>query len=449
MIKELQIRPFARPLLVWIAGIMLQTVFSCCTYFWVLLLLPVIILTTAGLVLRGQEHFCYETRWLWGVVFLSLLLFLSIQKTAYSQFEALSEHPASLLSRWAREEQQRLLEPIAKLNLTDEEKSVLATITVGYRQAMSREVRNRFSATGVAHILAVSGFHVAIVCGFLSFLFSFLPRNGCCRWIRYISLLVLLWGFAAITGLVASSVRAALMLTMYLMGRMLDRRAERYNILAASAFCMLVYEPLYLFDIGFQLSYLAVLSILYFQPRLQDPAPANLHQERVLSILYFQPRLQALIKVHNPFLRTPWGWVTVTLSAQAGTTFLCLYYFGQFSTVFLLTNLPLTFLATLLIPASLVYMFLPEWIPGYGWLQVGVEWLAHGLLWVVDAFSRVPGAVFSFRFDFPAMLVAYGMLLAILLYGHTGRSRYLLVILFLLLIILLVRVIEDLKLCGI
>ena len=231
MIKELQIRPFARPLLVWIAGIMLQTVFSCCTYSWVLLLLPVIILTTAGLVLRGQEHFCYETRWLWGVVFLSLLLFLSIQKTAYSQFEALSEHPASLLSRWAREEQQRLLEPIAKLNLTDEEKSVLATITVGYRQAMSREVRNRFSATGVAHILAVSGFHVAIVCGFLSFLFSFLPRNGCCRWIRYISLLVLLWGFAAITGLAVSSVRAALMLTMYLTGGVLDRRAERYNIL--------------------------------------------------------------------------------------------------------------------------------------------------------------------------------------------------------------------------
>ena len=222
MIKELQIRPFARPLLVWIAGIMLQTVFSCCTYSWVLLLLPVIILTTAGLVLRGQEHFCYETRWLWGVVFLSLLLFLSIQKTAYSQFEALSEHPASLLSRWAREEQQRLLEPIAKLNLTDEEKSVLATITVGYRQAMSREVRNRFSATGVAHILAVSGFHVAIVCGFLSFLFSFLPRNGCCRWIRYISLLVLLWGFAAITGLAVSSVRAALMLTMYLTGGVLE-----------------------------------------------------------------------------------------------------------------------------------------------------------------------------------------------------------------------------------
>lgn len=82
---------------------------------------------------------------------------------------------ASLLSRWAREEQQRLLEPIAKLNLTDEEKSVLATITVGYRQAMSREVRNRFSATGVAHILAVSGFQWQSSVAFYLFFFLFSP----------------------------------------------------------------------------------------------------------------------------------------------------------------------------------------------------------------------------------------------------------------------------------
>ncbi|MFQ6928737.1 MAG: ComEC/Rec2 family competence protein [Parabacteroides merdae] len=285
-----------------------------------------------------------------------------------------------------------------------------------------------FFGYGVAHILAVSGFHVAIVCGFLSFLFSFLPRNGCCRWIRYISLLVLLWGFAAITGLAVSSVRAALMLTMYLTGGVLDRRAERYNILAASAFCMLVYEPLYLFDIGFQLSYLAVL-----------------------SILYFQPRLQALIKVHNPFLRTPWGGSRLLCRHRRARLFYVCIISGSFRLSFLLTNLPLTFLATFVDTGKFgFYMFLPEYgFLEYGWLQVGVEWLAHDLLWVVDAFSQVPGAVFSFRFDFPAMLVAYGMLLSILLYGHTGRSRYLLVILFLLLIILLVRVIEDLKQCGI
>ena len=426
MIKELQIRPFARPLLVWMAGIVLQTVFSCCTYSWVLLLLPVIALSTAGFARRGQEHFCYGTRWLWGAVFLSLLLFLSIQKTAYSQSESLSEHPVSSISRWAREEQQWLLEPIDKLNLTDEEKSVLSTITVGYRQAMNREVRNRFSATGVAHILAVSGFHVAIVCGFLSFLFSFLPRNGLGKWIRYLLTVSVLWAFVAVTGFAASAVRAGLMLTLFLTGLVLGKLTERYNILAASAFGMLVYEPLYLFDIGFQLSYLAVF-----------------------SILYFQPRLQRLMEIRNPFLLTPWRWITVTLSAQIGTTFLCLYYFGRFSTVFLLTNLPLTLLATLLVPVCLVWMLLPAGFPGAEWLQVVVEWLARRLLWIVDAFSRVRGAVFSFRFDFLTMLVAYGILLFTLLYGHTGRSRYLFMALSLLLIILLVRLIGNLKLCGI
>lgn len=426
MIKELQIRPFARPLLVWIAGVVLQTLFPVCGYSMVFLLFPFFVLILACCFLKGKEQFCYETRWLWGSVFLSLLLFLSIQKTAYSQSESLFEQSDSCFSRWGREEQLRLLEPIGRLNLTDEEKSVLATITVGYRQAMNRDVRTLFSVTGVAHILAVSGFHVAIVCGFLSFLLSFLPRNGFCKWCRYLLTIILLWSFIAVTGFAASAVRAGLMLTLFLTGGVLGRLTERYNILAASAFGMLVYEPLYLFDIGFQLSYLAVL-----------------------SILYFQPRLQRLIEIRNPFLLVPWRWITVTLSAQVGTTFLCLYYFGRFSTVFLLTNLPLTLLATWLVPICLLWMLLPAGFPGAEWMQVAVEYLTRCLFWFVDSFSRVPGAVFSFRFDFFTMLVAYGMLLSMLLYGRSGRSRYLFAALCLLLIMLLVRVIENLMLCGI
>ncbi|RHR61753.1 ComEC/Rec2 family competence protein [Parabacteroides sp. AF17-28] len=426
MIKELQIRPFSRPLLVWIAGIILQTAFPLYAYSVLFLLFPLLVLILSCFGTKERGVFCYETRWLWGAVFVSLLLFLSIQKTACSQVDLSFEHSESTLSRLAKEEQLRLLEPFGRLNLTDEEKSVLATITVGYREAMDRNVRQRFSVAGVAHILAVSGFHVAVVCGFLSFLLSFLPRSEPCRWVRYLLTVLLLWLFVAVTGLAASAVRAALMLTLFLTGGVLGRRAERYNILAASAFCMLVYEPLYLFDIGFQLSYLAVL-----------------------SILYFQPRLQRLMKVRNPLLRAPWQWITVTLAAQVGTVFLCLYYFGQFSTVFLLTNLPMTLLATLLIPMGLAWMLLPAGCPGYEWLQVGVEGLTHGLLRLVDSFSRVPGAVFSFRFDLFTMLVVYGMLLFVLLYGRSKRPAYLFAALALLLIILIVRLIGNLMLCGI
>lgn len=412
-------RPFVRPLLVWMAGIVLQAFLPLSSCSFLLLVLPLFLLFSSFVSAKGAEVFCYGTRWLWGAVFVVLLLFLSIQKTACSQHWEEGNYGMGIFSRFSEKAQGYLLRHFEDLDLREEEKSVLATVTIGCREAMDREVRKRFSATGVAHILAVSGFHVAVVCGFLSFLLSFLPRNEPCRWIRYVSTVLLLWVFATLTGLAASAVRSALMLTLYLTGNRLGRTVERYNVLAASAFCMLVYEPLYLFDIGFQLSYVAVL-----------------------SILYFQPRLQRLIKLRNPFLRIPWGWITVTLSAQAGTTFLCLYYFGQFSTVFLLTNLPLTLLATGLIPAGLLWMLLPAGCPGYAGLQRAVEGLTHGLFQVVDSFSRVPGAAFSFRFDLTATAAAYGILLSLLLYVHARRPVYLLIALSLLWIVPVIRLIS-------
>ncbi|WP_233552323.1 hypothetical protein [Parabacteroides sp. AF48-14] len=109
----------------------------------------------------------------------------------------------------------------------------------------------------------------------------------------------------------------------------------------------------------------------------------------------------------------------------------------------------MTLLATLLIPMGLAWMLLPAGCPGYEWLQAGVEGLTHGLLRLVDSFSRVPGAVFFFRFDLFTMLAAYGMLLLVLLYGRSKRPAYLFVALALLLIILIVRLIGNLMLCGI
>jgi len=303
----------------------------------------------------------------------------------------------------AKKLQQTLLIPVEKLSLSDTEKSVLSTITLGYRENMSREVRRQFSMTGVAHILAVSGFHVAIVCGFLSFLLSFLSVNNIGRWICYILTILLLWLFAALSGLAASAVRSAIMLTLYLTGRQLRRKTDGYNTLAASAFCMLVYDPFYLFDIGFQLSYLAVYSILYLQPKLKK-----------------------VIDVRNPVLAKPWDWITVTIAAQTGVSFLCLYYFGQFSLVFLLTNLPLTFIATLLIPLTLLWLILPAWFPWMEWLQQGIEILTRSMMWIVDSFSSMSGSTISFRFTFEVLILSYLFLVLLLLYHNKYHNRPLL-----------------------
>ncbi|BFK04161.1 hypothetical protein F090043F1_22890 [Parabacteroides goldsteinii] len=398
---------------------MLQAFFDCSVVSLLLIIISLLVVAFSYLIPKVEsESGNYELRWVWGAVFLSLLLSFSIQWTAYWQ-ERGDSSETSLLMELGGKGQERLLEPFERLNLSKEEKSVLTTITLGYRKEMDREVRKRFSVTGVAHLLAVSGFHVAVVCGFLSLLFSFLPKNSFYSWLRYLLTLCLLWSFVVITGLAASAVRAGLMLTLYLTGRVLRRMTDGYNTLAAAAFCMLVFNPLYLFDIGFQLSYLAVLSILYLQPRLQN-----------------------LIVVRNPVIAIPWGWITVTLAAQAGTTLLCLYYFRQFSLVFLCTNLPLTFLATFLIPAGLIWLLLPVGIPGYGLLQLFVEKLTHTLFWIVDAFSRVEEAVFYGRIDLLLTILGYGSIFSFLLFTKTKRPGVLFAGLLLLLFILFDLLIE-------
>lgn len=419
IIKEIQKRPFVRPLFIWITGILLQSIFNCSIISFLLIVIPTVFIAFAWLASGIDVAGCnYELRWIWGVVFLSLLLSFSIQRTAYWQGRR-GESDTSFLMEFAGGKQEYLLKPFDRLNLSKEEKSVLATITLGYRKDMSRDVRKRFSLTGVAHLLAVSGFHVAVVCGFLSLLFSFLPKSPFYRWLKYLLTLCLLWCFVVITGLAPSAVRAGLMLTLYLTGRVFRRTTDGYNTLAAAAFCMLAFNPLYLFDVGFQLSYLAVLSILFLQPRLQD-----------------------LIMVRNPIVAMPWGWITVTLAAQAGTTLLCLYYFGQFSLVFLCTNLPLTFLATFLIPAGLIWILLPAGIPGYGLLQLFVEKMTHTLFWIVDSFSRVTQVAFYTRIGLLVTVLGYGSILCFLLYLKTRRPGMLLAGLLLLLFIFFDLLIE-------
>lgn len=307
-----------------------------------------------------------------------------------------------------------LLQKYTRLNLSEQEQAVLSALTFGYTAGMSKDQKQRFSITGVSHILSVSGFHVAIVCGFISLLLSFLPEQKIVRYVRYLITNGLLWGFTAMTGFSTPAVRAALMITFYLTGQLFRRTTDGYNTMAASAFFMLVYNPFYLFDIGFELSYLAVFSILYLQPRFNK-----------------------ILTIRNPLFALLWGWITVTLAAQIGTTPLCMYSFGLFSTVFLFTNLPLTIIATFLIPVALVWVFLPPWIPGYTLLQQLTELLTHWLLVIVDKFSTLPAATFTFSFDWPEMLFCYGAGIFLLIYRRNKRPQVLLFCLFLVFILLL------------
>lgn len=309
----------------------------------------------------------------------------------------------------------KLLKRYETLRSTEEEKAVASAITLGYTNDMGKELRQRFSVTGVSHILSVSGFHVAIVCMFVSLLLAIFPvRYRGVRILKYLLTVAVLWLFAVLTGLSAPAVRAALMLTFFLSGSLLRRYTDGYNTLTASAFFMLVYNPLYLFDVGFQLSYIAVF-----------------------SILYLQPRLNSLIKVRNPLLAKPWSWITVTVAAQIGTLPLCLYVFGVFSLVFILTNVPLVVIATILIPVQLTWLVCMPYLPEGNFLQMLSEKLLHWMMLIINDFSSLSGASLSVEFDYTQMILCYGVMVFLLLYLEKRNPKLLLISLMLLLIILL------------
>jgi competence protein ComEC len=402
---ELSKRPFARPLLLWITGILLQVCFPL-QRLSIWLLVPVAAALVSSFFFSRKEAIPrYYTHRMWGALFSCVLLFMAIQATAYAE-QHLSDprKPAGRLQRQAAVVQLRMAQKLNSLRLSKDEKSILATITISYRQTLSRDMRRKFSAAGVAHILAVSGFHVGILYGFLSFLFSCFPRRNLFDRIKIPLILLLLWAFAFVAGLSISTVRATLMSSIYLLGQVFNRRAERYNSLAAAAFLLLVYNPFYLFDIGFELSFLAVLFIFWLMPSFSRWMP-----------------------VRNPLLAVPWNILLITTAAQIGTMFLCSYYFGTVSTVFLMSNLILSLLATVLIPLALLWMILPDGIAGSGILQWAIEQLTHWFTVSVERFGMAPGASLSLHFDFVTMVCAYVSLCSLMLYVRYRRTQMLIV----------------------
>ena len=396
MIEEIQKRPFVRPLFLWITGILCYAFLPASSLLYVLGVLSALVFLFLGFSWgQGHAELQYDSRWIWGAIVSVLIVCLAVEVCWYSDRRiALVNEPASSLDLLATKAQYSLVNTFDRLRLSDEEKSILATLTLGYKKAMSRETKRRFSLAGVSHILAVSGFHVAVICGFLSFFCSFMPRWGIGRWVRYIILVGSLWGFVFITGLAPSAVRAALMLSLYLTGRALRRVTDGYNTLAAAAFCMLAYNPYYLFDVGFQLSFSAVA-----------------------AIVLVQPKLYALWKVDNRFLRYLWGLMTVSMAAQLGTAPLVIFYFSRFSTHFLLTNLwVIPMVSLVLYSAVFLLMLTPLPFVQHLFARV-VEALVHVQNEVLRWIERLPGAaVDDIWLDIWGVLLVY-LFLGMAYYG--------------------------------
>ena len=233
---------------------------------------------------------------------------------------------------------QRFIEKL-RVNMHDTNAiAVASTLILGYKADLSSDVLQAYSKTGTIHVLSVSGAHVAVIYLLLNFALGFLSRFRYGKLLKALIIITLIWYYSMLTGFSPAVCRAAVMISMVVIGKAYSRYINMVKIMAISAFGLLLYNPLYIVDVGFQLSYLAVFGLIIFQPIV--------HQ---------------WLKVKNKLI-DKWLWtpVSVSIAAQVITFPLSAFYFHQFPVYFLATNLFIVIPTEIIMFSGIAYLLLPQ-----------------------------------------------------------------------------------------
>lgn len=229
----------------------------------------------------------------------------------------------------------RIVRNLEKANFNNEEMNVALALILGQQQDISSDIIQDYQYSGATHILSVSGLHVGFIMLFINFILKPIPNTRKGSLIKLISILLSLGAFAIISGLSPSVLRSVVMFSFLAIGNHLRRSGSIYHTLLVSMLLILLCEPYFLFDVGFQLSYLALFFIVWLQPLLKQ---------------IWTPK--------NKIQTTIWNALTVSFAAQIGTLPLCLYYFHQFPGLFFVTNILIIPILSFIMIAGIIVMIL-------------------------------------------------------------------------------------------
>ena len=298
--------------------------------------------------------------------------------------------------------QSRFSELFAANGLAGPEYSVITAVLLGNDDTMDSNLKSDYAAAGVTHILCVSGMHVGIIYMILSFLLKPLDYSRPLRFLKSLLLILVIWSYAAITGLAPSVQRSATMFTFVTVGGLMRRPVDIFHSLFASMFLLLLINPLLIFEIGFQMSYLAVFGIVIFQPRL-----VAFYATKTRIGKYF------------------WELICVSVAAQLATFPLSIYYFGQFPNYFLLSNLSVMSLSFVVIVTGVALLVLSWWpaVAGaVGWLLTREIRLMNGIILFI---RNLPFSITDqIYFTLPQTLLIYGTIVVCFLY-FVNKSKLL------------------------
>ena len=280
-------------------------------------------------------------------------------------------------------QRSRLLQRLESAGLTTDAYAVVAAMALGDKSALTHDLKDTYSRTGASHVLALSGLHLGIIYTLLSMLV--VGR----RWqtVTQVIMIISIWAFVFLVGMPTSVVRAAVMLTVYALLALGHRRRMSVNTLAFTAIAMLLVSPRALFDVGFQMSFMAVFCILLFVP------------------LFLRPVSARYLMTHR-LARWLLSMVAVSVAAQIGVAPLIAYYFGRFSCYFLLTNFIVIPAATAILYLTLATLLLPP-------LGIVLSWVVTGLNATLLYIAAMPGATIDGLHPSVGLTVSlYGVILA-------------------------------------
>ena len=287
----------------------------------------------------------------------------------------------------------------AGLTVAKKDAGVLTAMVSGDRSELSKPLRTRYAHGGIAHILAISGLHVGIIALLLNLLLGWMNRIYQLRVCKTALIVVLLWGYALLTGLAPSVCRAALMFSLFQVAAFgVQSAVIRYNVLFAAAFLMLAVSPSLIYDIGFQLSFLAVY-----------------------ALFFFVPKIDACLPVASPVWRFVCLTVGATLAVQLVTQPLVSYHFGTFSWVSVLNNLLIALLMPVLLTAAFLYLLHP-----FAFVDKLLVFCFQLIDDTLDFTLSLPGAIVTERYlSLPGLAMSLCGLAGLLAAAEYGYVRYL------------------------
>lgn len=301
---------------------------------------------------------------------------------------------------YALQSRQNLVQKF-KINMHDTTAiAVASTLILGYKADLSNDILQAYSKTGAIHVLSVSGAHVAILFLLLNYVLSYLEGREYGKLLKAIVIITIIWYYALLTGLSPAVCRAAVMLSFIVMGKIYSRYINTLNILAISAFFLLLYNPYFITDVGFQLSYLAVAGLVVLQP-----------------IVY------GLVKVNNKWVDKLWALCSISIAAQVITFPLSAFYFHQFPVYFLISNLIIALPVILIMYTGLFYLLLPQ-IPvvskALGFiLEQAILWMNKALIFIEHSPLASIGKIWLTTFEY---LLLYSIIICIFYFLFDKRK---------------------------